>query len=328
MDIAVLQADALAVAADVLVLKHAQGLYGVDALVVQRLDSHAAGVFPRVPLPPPGSASLVDSRGLLGAAALLFIGVERLGDFGYAEIRAFARRTLEDLADRLPGTSSVAMTVHGVGFGLDETEAFRAQLAGLLEALQRGRFPPALRRIAIVEHNPGRAQRLQRELAITFPGGAIDVPRLQGRADQTLPTAALRTAGAPSRDKPHVFVAMPFAKEFDDRFHYGIEAAIRSAGYLCERADMASFTGDVIAWVKQRIDSARLLVADLSGANANVYLEIGYAWGRGVPTVLLAGDQKELLFDVRGQRCLVYDSIRSLETQLTRELQQLRTAAP
>jgi hypothetical protein len=93
---------------------------------------------------------------------------------------------------------------------------------------------------------------------------------------------------------------------------------------LCERADLATFTGDVIAWVKERIDSASLLVADLSTANPNVYLEVGYAWGRGIPTVLVARDTADLGFDVRGQRCLVYNnSIRKLEDFLTKELKRL-----
>jgi hypothetical protein len=75
---------------------------------------------------------------------------------------------------------------------------------------------------------------------------------------------------------------------------------------------------------KKRIDSARLLVADLSTANPNVYLEVGYAWGRGVPTVLVARDTAGLGFDVKGQRCLVYNnSIKKLEDSLTKELKSL-----
>jgi hypothetical protein len=50
MDIAVLEGDALAVAADVLVLERSQGLHGVVTLVVNRLGSHAGGIFPKVPL--------------------------------------------------------------------------------------------------------------------------------------------------------------------------------------------------------------------------------------------------------------------------------------
>ncbi len=106
----------------------------------------------------------------------------------------------------------------------------------------------------------------------------------------------------------------------DDIFHYGIQGAVNAAGYLCERADLATFTGDLMDWVKRRIKSARLVIADLSSANPNVYLEIGYAWGCGIPTVLLISDSTDLTFDVRGQRCLVYKSIRALEESLAKEL--------
>jgi len=320
--ISILQGDALVVPADVLVLKYAQAPFGVDAQVVRRLDTSGAGVFSPVPLPPPGAVSLVESRGLIGARTVLLVGVVPLGQFGYEEIRAFASGALAALADAMPQAAEVAVTLHGVGYGLDETEAFRAELAGIVEAFENGRHPKALRRVVIVEHDPRRVERLQRQLDEILPGENAVRPRKEAKT--ALQSDALRTAGRASRDKAHVFVAMPFAKEFDDRFHYGIHTAIRTAGYLCERADMASFTGDILLWVKERIDTAELLVADLSGANPNVYLEVGYAWGKGLPTVLLASDEKDLLFDVRGQRCLVYqNSIRVLEQLLTAELGKL-----
>jgi hypothetical protein len=325
VEISIVQADALGFGADVLVLKHAQALYGVDAQVVRRLDGNRGGVFAPVSLPPVGEVSLVDSRGLLGAKDVLFVGVEPLGRFGYAEIRAFARRSLTALAEKVPDATHVATTLHGVGFGLDETEAFRSQLAGLIEAWQSGECPPTLRQVSIVEHDGRRGERLRSQLEQILPKGLEALASAsKERSTAALQTEALKTAGAGSSGKAHVFVAMPFAKEFDDRFHYGIHKAIQTAGYLCERADMSSFTGDVLAWVKERIDSAALVVADLSGGNANVYLEVGYAWGKGLPTVLVASEQKDLLFDVRGQRCLIYDnSIRALEEHLTRELRRL-----
>lgn len=326
VEISIVQADALAVPADVLIVKYAQALYGVDAQVVSRLDDNRAQVFDPVPLPGVGSANLVDTRGLLGAKDVLFVGVVPLGEFQYAEIREFAHDSLKALAGKMPEAAHVTMTLHGVGFGLDETEAFRSQLAGLIEACQSGECPAALRRVSIVDHDERRADRLRRQLQEILPDGLVPVAgQSKTRSTAILQTHALRTAGAGSRGKAHVFVAMPFAKEFDDRFHYGIHKAVQAAGYLCERADMSSFTGDVLAWVKERIDTAVLLVADLSGANPNVYLEVGYAWGKGLPTVLVASDQRELLFDVRGQRCLIYEgSIRTLEEKLTSELHKLR----
>lgn len=117
---------------------------------------------------------------------------------------------------------------------------------------------------------------------------------------------------------------MPFAKEFDDVFHYGIQGAVNAAGYLCERADLESFTGDIMDWVKKRIESAELVIADLSSANPNVYLEVGYAWGIGKDTVLIIDDTKQLKSDTRGQRSIPYKSIKNLEESLTNELKNLR----
>ncbi len=116
---------------------------------------------------------------------------------------------------------------------------------------------------------------------------------------------------------------MPFTEEMDDVFHYGIQGAVNAAGYLCERADLSSFTGDIMNWVKKRISTASLVIADLSTANPNVYLEVGYAWGCGKSTVLLVRDPVDLKFDVTGQRCLVYKKIKDLEAALRKELKSL-----
>jgi hypothetical protein len=75
--------------------------------------------------------------------------------------------------------------------------------------------------------------------------------------------------------------------------------------------------------VKSRIAGSSMVVADLSSANPNVYLEVGYAWGCSVPTVLLARESNDLQFDVRTQRCLLYKSIKNLEDILGKELQRL-----
>jgi hypothetical protein len=133
----------------------------------------------------------------------------------------------------------------------------------------------------------------------------------------------LRTVGYTSSSKPNIFVAMPFSEDMDDIFHYGIQGAVNSAGYLCERADLSTFTGDVMEWVKKRIATSSLVIADLSKANPNVYLEVGYAWGCNKPTVLIVKDNSELKFDVQSQRCVEYKNIKTLEAALTKELRAL-----
>jgi len=317
--LAVVAGDAFEIEGDVLVLKYARTLFGLDRAVHDRLRRHGP-----VPLPETDQDAVLPSHGELKVRAVQFVGVERLGHFKYPEIRDFARRSLASLALRRPDARHVVFTIHGPGYGLDEMEAFKSELAGIIEAVAAGTVPASLESITFVESDGGRADRLARTLAQLFPGsglglaGAATMAALPAESQQ-----ALRSVGEGSADKPHVFVAMPFAAEWDDVYHYGIQGAANSAGLLCERADLSSFTGDVMNWVKDRIASARLMVADLSSANPNVYLEVGYAWGCRVPTVLLVRDPEELRFDVRGQRCIVYNSIRQLEETLGDELAAL-----
>jgi hypothetical protein len=110
----------------------------------------------------------------------------------------------------------------------------------------------------------------------------------------------------------------------DDIFHYGIRNAVNNAGFLCEWIDEVVFTGDILNLIKRRIGQARLVIADLTTANRNVYLDVGYVWGLGIPTVLIVQDARELKFDVKGQKCMIYSRIREPEEKLSKELPGLR----
>lgn len=323
ISIVVEQGEALGFHADVLVLKYADALYGVDRAAAQALIDTVPDILAR--MPKPSGFYITPPTDAVTAGRVLFVGVGPLRQFGYGEIRKFARKSLEALAGEMPGARHVAMTIHGPGYGLDESEAFESEIAGLLDAIASGDVPADLARVTIVERNPGRANRLKTLLDQLRPTGPAD-PRSHAFRPLAEVPGRLRSVGYDSQSKPHIFVAMPFADEMDDIFHYGIQGAVNAAGFLCERADLSTFTGDVMEWVKKRISSATLVVADLSDANPNVYLEVGYAWGCGRPTVLLVKDTSQLKFDVKGQRCLVYQKIKDLETSLRSELVGLKEA--
>lgn len=315
-------ADVLKCDGDVLVLKYAQALYGVDMIVVDRLES--SGALSTEHLPKPAGFSLFPAHGVISATDILFVGTVPLRQFGYEEIRDFARRSLASLAGAAPDTTSLLVTLHGAGYGLDEAESFESEVAGFVDAVSSGDFPEGLRSIKVIERNSGRAKRLKASLDKLLPdnkipfGGSDSHTRISDRSADIL-----RSVGYNSASKPFVFVAMPFAEEMKDVFYYGIEKPIKNAGFLCERADKLSFTGDIMDRVKDRIEQATYVVADLTGASPNVYLEVGYAWGLHRPTILLVNDSDSLKFDVRGQRCLVYKHIRDLEKTLAKELANL-----
>jgi hypothetical protein len=211
-------------------------------------------------------------------------------------------------------------------------------VVGLLDALREGHFPSTLKRITIVDRNHERVTRLQSALAgmldrvyyatrITDANGAsydIDLQRVQGPAVTAGVGNSRPQMETGVGERAHAFVAMSFSTQLDDVFYYGIQTPVHAAGLLCERMDKVAFTGDIIERIKQKIETAAVVIAELSGNNPNVYLEVGYAWGRGRPTILLAPNNGDLPFDVRGQRCLQYTGIRNLESLLHQELQELR----
>ena len=204
-----------------------------------------------------------------------------------------------------------------------------------------GAVPSDLERISIVDRSDDRVQRLRlaleqkladvdyaRRVEVGWAYRLIRKMRRMGHAGAIISppdVLELQLPGARAEAMPRAFVAMPFKREMDDVFYYGIQGPVRAAGFLCERIDQEAFTGDILGQLKKKIEGAAVVIADLSDANPNVYLEIGYAWGKGRPTILLVKNAEELRFDVRGQRCLIYERIRDLEESLTRELRELRS---
>jgi hypothetical protein len=303
--------DALKIESDVLVLKYAQAFYGVDAAAATVLE------FParlKEMTPSPGAAFLLETRGAMQPARVMFVGVVGLERLDYGQIRSFGCLALEHLFDQAPDARRATLTLHGPGYGLDEREAFLALYAGILDGIRSGAASPSLERISIVEVNRHRAERLQAYLESVSPATVPSPPRGDAYGD----------IGESSMAKPHVFVAMPFSEgEMEDVFGFGIQAPVHDLGFLCERVDMTTFTGDILARVRERIETSRLVIADLTGANPNVYLEVGYAWGRQRPTLLVARQGTELKFDVRGHRCVMYKNITQLSTQLRNDLAEL-----
>ena len=325
MRVEIIEGDATCMDVDVLALKYAQARYGIDSYVYEcLLDS---GVKEGRMSPRPGEYSLVPAVPPIGAGAILFVGTETLWALDYPGIRSLARTFLSSLAQAQPQARTIALTLHGANFGLDEGESFESMIAGIVDAVGNGEVPKQLSSVSFVEKKPARAGHLRRILEELVPNGILETAVFPKRTNAA--QERLRAAGYASAAKPHVFVAMPFADEFRNFYDYAIQNAVKQSGFLCERIDLTAFTGDILARVQERIRSAALLIADLSAANPNVYLEVGYAWGCGVPCILLVRDSNELLFDVRGQRCVVYDRrfIKDLEEKLSHELQALLVGA-
>lgn len=86
---------------------------------------------------------------------------------------------------------------------------------------------------------------------------------------------SLTSAGFTSKSKSYVFIAMPFQKETEIVFYFGIQDPTHTAGFLCQRIDKEAFIGEIMDQVKNKIESADVVIAELTGSNPNIYLEVG-----------------------------------------------------
>lgn len=329
------EADITSFNADVLALKYAQQFVGTDEIIARLLSE--AGVAVESLRPSIGAYRFVGTQNCIRSSNVLFVGVPSLAFFGYQYIQSFAQNVLAILSDIAPNTKHIATTIHGVGFGLDEIEAFLAQFKGYLQALQNEAFPSSLEKISIIDKNAARVQRLRQSFEENFLQNTfisrssntgiytIARHRLQRGASSNRSSVVADEIPLVTRVKPHAFVAMPFKKEMNDIFYYGIQQPVRALDFICERVEQAAFLGDILEQVKKKIETAAVVVADLTDANANVYLEVGYAWGKGRPTILLIHSSQEPRFDVQGQRYLKYESIKNLENLLNKELKELQS---
>lgn len=115
---------------------------------------------------------------------------------------------------------------------------------------------------------------------------------------------------------------MPFDRSFEP-VNLAISRAIRDAGLTPRRADSLFAGGAVLQKILAGIEESRVVVADLTGRNANVFYELGIAHVRKDATILLTQDIEDVPFDLRHLELLPYSLGRSGMLNLRRRLRPL-----
>jgi nucleoside 2-deoxyribosyltransferase len=142
-------------------------------------------------------------------------------------------------------------------------------------------------------------------------------------ADQ--PTSA---ESLPRSGPIQIFVAMSFREEEEPSLVDYWQAMLRAAEkarreFNLIRLDQVEGDYEIVDRIYKEIDAAHLIIADLTFSPPNVYLEIGYARGRGKQVIQTCRHDTQLEFDVRGRRTLIYRNATTLEQKLLRELDAL-----
>jgi hypothetical protein len=122
---------------------------------------------------------------------------------------------------------------------------------------------------------------------------------------------------------------MPFRHPFNSYYEKLYAPTLRKLALEPKRGDDLFRPGAVIENVWALVKASRVLVADLTGGNPNVYYELGLAHALGKPVVLVAAALEDIPFDLRHLNRLIYDKddpawgvklVKSLRKSLTQVL--------
>jgi len=103
------------------------------------------------------------------------------------------------------------------------------------------------------------------------------------------------------------FVMMPFGEWFDRYYQEIYTPAIKEAGFEPVRGDELFNTGSVVEQIWDQIEKSKILLADLTGKNANVFYELGLAHAARKAVVFTAASVDDVPFDLRHLRVIIYD---------------------
>ncbi len=104
-----------------------------------------------------------------------------------------------------------------------------------------------------------------------------------------------------------VFVLMPFDEPFDEVFEDHIRPTVNKIdGLRCMRADDIYDNREIMEAIWRFINEARIIIAELTGRNPNVFYETGIAHTVGKEVILITQSMEDVPFDLRHLRCIVY----------------------
>lgn len=103
-------------------------------------------------------------------------------------------------------------------------------------------------------------------------------------------------------NEKQIAVMMPFSSSYltpsDDPVYGAIKKAGDQLGFSCVRADEIHTPTDIKDDIFKLIEGSKIIVADLSGGNRNVYYEMGLAHARGRIVIPISSDDEKLPFDI------------------------------
>ena len=126
-----------------------------------------------------------------------------------------------------------------------------------------------------------------------------------------------------------VAVMMPFDARFDN-VYATLQQAVTESGMRCQRADDIWVNNHIVDDIINLIWRARVVIADLSSRNPNVFYETGIAHTLGREVMQIAQSMEDIPFDLRAIRSQTYlnngEGLERLKGQVVGRLNYLTSA--
>lgn len=104
------------------------------------------------------------------------------------------------------------------------------------------------------------------------------------------------------------FVIMPFSPTYQKEYEGIIRPAVEDAGLVPIRADEIYSKPQVMADIWKCLKCAKIVIAELTGRNTNVFYEVGLAHALGKPVIIITRNQDDVPFDLKALRYLYYNT--------------------
>ena len=126
-------------------------------------------------------------------------------------------------------------------------------------------------------------------------------------------------------NEKQAFVIMPFKNEFIDIYQLGIRDILNQFDFNCFRADELEFDSLIITKIRELIVTSKIIIAEVTEHNPNVYYELGMAHAFEKNVILCTRKINNSPFDISRYNHIVYDSIVDLRKKLSQRLKSIIT---
>lgn len=116
-------------------------------------------------------------------------------------------------------------------------------------------------------------------------------------------------------DDRMVFVLMPFNRDFTYKYNI-IKQTINEMGLRCQRGDDDIKSTSILPYIVQEMIKSKLVIADITGRNPNVFYELGIAHSLNKPVLIISETDGDIPFDVSSFRILIFNNVIVLKDKL------------